>query len=62
MHEARNLVKQLFDEHVYKALLPHLPGKTVYDADLIFADTKPDIENLIAKKLDEVAEYAQVPQ
>lgn len=56
---ARRLVKKLFDDHIYKALIPLLPGKTRYDADLIFADVRPDIETLIAKRLEEVADDAR---
>jgi hypothetical protein len=56
---ARRIVKSLLDDHVIKTLLPHLPGKTSYDLDLIFADMRPDVEILIAKRLEEVAEAAR---
>lgn len=59
---ARRIVKKLFDDHLYKALIPHLPGKTRYDADLIFADVRSVIETLIAKRLEEVADDARAQQ
>jgi|HubBroStandDraft_3_1064219.scaffolds.fasta_scaffold290744_3 hypothetical protein len=56
---ADRIIKNLYDDYVIEALLPHLPGKTSYDLDLILADPKRDAAIMLTKRLDEVEEAAR---